>query len=1028
MKTATTRRLSLAALVAAGLFQLQMLRAQNTTTVRTVVGSQVREQTVSHRGTSPAPDTDGDGYDDDQERALGTDPTDTTSKGAAGPTLLSRMTTTSYSAGGIFPGPGLAGFQTGTTANYKRLVVRQTVTEEVPPDLPADAWTPSIDLGTRTFIADYDPNNPAGWRISGQRLRLENYPDPGLISTFDMTRNWHSPASPPSGAVSDTVLRRNDQYVAHPRHLESVDIIIRIEIEWTLSEPSSPVQVPPGLVSETGSWIAGPVRAWRAGSDERIVDYVVVMPAETTSVVRWLEVFTPDGGTPAQVIARAWTVGAGETKSPPFTLSCPADGQAEVLLTPGTLRVDTSRDGVIALPSDEGVPLDPPVSAAQPFRFWSNSDDDSEDVNGSDIPGEGSSDFSTGIAGPPGLGSNFGVDGNRDLIDWFPVFLDIKQLITVLPPSTTVKYKLKHEGNALSFVYTNLTRERASSYQRERHVTGFGFNLDRAPGEAQSTHITAAGAALNEEFLTRIRDENAGVILIEAGAATDKPLVLTVEYKDGTMLTELKLELKISPVEEMYRRLNLRAGNDAPRSGLSGLRQDDGLPTSMSEPANFPDDATADSWLIFVHGYNVSGAAARGWNSESFKRFYWSRNKGRFVGVSWFGNPYGAEDDKVADYHLAVMNAFVTAPILAAKISPLIGRKTIVAHSLGCGIVSSAIHDAGLSVNDFCMIDAAMSMEAYKGDTTADVEGMALPQWVDGEGSSTPNYPRGAWASEWHRLFENTPADQRNGVTWRGRLNGVVAVAHNFYSRTEDVLARLPGTPPDGILSILWSQPGMLKGRYAWTVQEKTKGRRMDINVLVGHVRAGSDYGGWGFNLTDPAVSTDPIYYWSDGSALGGCKRAPLSSFPDPTTSLGRELYRRAPLFDPGYGPTTGCTRWYDPTRDLRGPSWLPSLFNEATGSVTAGDPNKRNQLLAQAFPALTQPVGANYTPAFSSARNHNMPEELLGPAGWPSARGQELVGGTPMARWLHSDMREVAYLYTHPLFDQIVTISEETP
>jgi hypothetical protein len=106
----------------------------------------------------------------------------------------------------------------------------------------------------------------------------------------------------------------------------------------------------------------------------------------------------------------------------------------------------------------------------------------------------------------------------------------------------------------------------------------------------------------------------------------------------------------------------------------------------------------------------------------------------------------------------------------------------------------------------------------------------------------------------------------------------------------------------------------------------------------------------------------------------------------------------------------------------------LPELFDGATGSATAGDPNKRNQLLAQAFPALTQPAGANDTSAFSASRNHNMPEEFLSPAGWPSARGHEVVGGAPMARWLHSDMREVAYLYTHLLFDRIVTISEGTP
>jgi hypothetical protein len=742
--------------------------------------------------------------------------------------------------------------------------------------------------------------------------------------------------------------------------------------------------------------------------------------------IDYLPLPLPDGWTTDHMVA------PGETKAQVGYATHPTLGTSPFLAIPlnAALAVDANRDGTIKLPSEDASDA---TSVDKPFRFWLNDDDDSGDVDGKDIPGqprngpgEEGADYTT-TSPSADVEGNGAIDGTRDFIDFFPVFIELKQILAALPPTGTVKYKLKQADGAVNFVYTNQTRDHAFDFQRQKLTNGFGAALSQAPEWSQTQRVTRQGVELRGDFLNLIQTSNGGVLLIEGCAPTTAPLVLAVE-KDGTTIAEVKLELKIGPVEDMYRRLNLRTGGDAPSSGLSGLRQDDGLPTSMGEPSNFPDATGPDSWLVFVHGYNVSGAAARGWNSEAFKRFYWSHNKARFVGVSWFGNPYGAEEDKVADYHLAVMNAFVSAPALAAKINPLTGRKTIVGHSLGCGIVSSAIHDAGLVVNDFCMVDAAMSMEAYKSDTTADVEGMAIPPWVDGEASNTPNYPRGAWASEWHRLFENTPADQRNGVTWRGRLSGVVSVAHNFYSRTEDVLARLPGTPPDGILSILWSQPGMLSGRYAWTVQEKTKGRRMDINVLVGHVRAGSDYGGWGFNLTDPADPTDPVYYWADGSVLGGCKRAQLSSFPDPATSLGRELYKRAPLFDPGYGPETGCMRWYDPTRDLRGPSWLPDLFNEGTGSVTAGDPNKRNQLLAQAFPALTQPAGANYTPAFSAARNHNMPEELLGPAGWPAARGQEVVGGTPMARWLHSDMREVAYLYTHLLFDQIVTISGGTP
>src|SRR5690606_13758274 len=140
------------------------------------------------------------------------------------------------------------------------------------------------------------------------------------------------------------------------------------------------------------------------------------------------------------------------------------------------------------------------------------------------------------------------------------------------------------------------------------------------------------------------------------------PLVLSVEKSDGTVLTEVKLEIKISSVEDMYRRLNFRDSNGQPPPGLLGdlARRDNdpGLPTSMGEPANFPDSQTNGKWFVMVVGSNVGGQKMRGWQSEVFKRMWWSKSKARFVGVSWYGDAFDDNNDLVYNYHSSVRNAF----------------------------------------------------------------------------------------------------------------------------------------------------------------------------------------------------------------------------------------------------------------------------------------------------------------------------------------------------------------------------------
>lgn len=137
------------------------------------------------------------------------------------------------------------------------------------------------------------------------------------------------------------------------------------------------------------------------------------------------------------------------------------------------------------------------------------------------------------------------VNGTADLDDFYPVFLDLKQLLTVLPTTSGATYKLKQEENALNFVYTNLTRTTAFSYVSGALTTGFGPSFAQPAASATTQPITASGVDLfagSSSFLDAVQNHDGGVLLIEGRQLTDKPLVLSVE-KDGAVIAEVKLEL-----------------------------------------------------------------------------------------------------------------------------------------------------------------------------------------------------------------------------------------------------------------------------------------------------------------------------------------------------------------------------------------------------------------------------------------------------------------------------------------------------
>jgi len=668
------------------------------------------------------------------------------------------------------------------------------------------------------------------------------------------------------------------------------------------------------------------------------------------------------------------------------------------------MLVDANRDGVIDN-KDAGQ-----NSATQPFRFWVNDDDDpmGSDIGGIDIPQA----FS-----PDSTGETQGfVDGARDLVDFFPVFLNVNELLRFLPHDQvghTVKYKLKHADGAINFAYTGILQSQALDYQRQILSTGFGDSFSQSPKLAATHRITATGYDLSSTFLNGVRDSDWGVILLEGRDTTVTPLVLAIE-KDEATIVELKLSIRLRGVETMFRHLNLRDGTDMPQDLPVKVSKSGGagLPSQMGNPSAFPDSLSNGSWLVFVHGYNVGAQDSRGWESELFKRFYWSGNKARFIGVDWLGNPDG--EDIPADYHQAVMNALPTAGKLAGKLNALSGTKTIVGHSMGCMVAAYAISDFALQVNQACLLNAAVASECFDGSSAEDITYMAYPPWTKTDDSSTPNYPRELWASDWHKRFLSG-TDARQTLTWKDRYSNALPVVHNFFSSTEDVLGVRPGT----LLENLGTSTLGLFMPLAWQIQEKAKGNEV---ALFGASAAGSDYGGWGFNIHDGMSPLFPVWYVVREMDQGK-RRYMTPAEIAARTNDWLNGSRWNPLFNSGWGDYTigqPLQRHVDASKRT-GPDWIVDLYDPDLGIPIAADPLKRNQLLAEAIPALSPPAG-NQPILDAEGGNYAMPllfvtSETL----WP--REPDEFNNT---QWFHSDLRAVAYLHTFKLFDKIISISNQ--
>ena len=222
-------------------------------------------------------------------------------------------------------------------------------------------------------------------------------------------------------------------------------------------------------------------------------------------------------------------------------------------------------------------------------------------------------------------------------------------------------------------------------------------------------------------------------------------------------------------------------------------------------------------------------------------------------------------------------------------------------------------------------------------------------------------YTNACWTALWYQRFP--VGDARRSLTWRGRFVGVKSVAVNFYSSGDEVLELYTDAHNPSWYNG-FSPSGNWGERYSWHKQEIWKGRKS----LLGFMGT-TEWSGWGFKKNALGIK---VWSAADANAV-----TDISVFATNT------------VFNP-----------------------YPASITNAVARRLETDFH-----LAQGIPALSPPTGRmDLSDVNVTSFDINTPQFMAN--NWPRPNDGQLGG-----RFLHSDIKNVAYFFVHPVFRKIVEV-----
>ncbi len=627
--------------------------------------------------------------------------------------------------------------------------------------------------------------------------------------------------------------------------------------------------------------------------------------------------------------------------------------QAKIAVVRARILADLNRDGAI----DEA-----DATLPGPLRMWVNDDADTGAIASrtSDIPGRGESSWNTTQCNY----KNGTVNGIGDLEDLFPVWLDISgaiQALRRLDPTARVTVCFPDWNAPVNMAATTLTTSTAGDHLRDV-ATAQSLSARRLHRLSSCNRFLAP-----QDIAVLEAHPEKGVFLLEGRESADDSFRVELLLGQQSALT-LELPVMISKVEDFYRWINLRhvTGDDESRE------------TDISEPPALPDDKTDRKNVVFLHGFNVNESEARGWNAEMFKRLWQSGCNSKYYAVAWCGDvgwPNGVH------YHEDVEKAFGTAAALATAMQSLTGDITVLAHSLGNMVVSSAIQDHGFRPARYFMFNAAVPVEAFDEsawDDTALYNPMVHQEWI--------GFPSRTWAAKWHELFSG--GDLRKSLTWKNRFELVPTLAelHNYYSSGDEVLCLYAESNNVGAIPLGAFSGGAARS-HSWQKQERFKGRASDFLSGLG----GTSDMGWGFSQ---------MGVWSQGiSPMYNALYVGNQFVMDHARTNAYSLAQANAASD---------------AQLVSDPVFMHILtLGVPTSTMSQAE---RDVCLARGIPALSGPAGSQSLSdsPLGNERDLNTIASMANNPFWPR-RGEDKWKG-----WRHSDIKDVAFPFMSQVFISI--------
>ena len=623
---------------------------------------------------------------------------------------------------------------------------------------------------------------------------------------------------------------------------------------------------------------------------------------------------------------------------------------------------DYDRDGNINIQDESKYDL------RLPLRFWVNDDEDEDSTDGKyaespevDIPGAKFGWLEFDGRDPDWHDSN--VNGYRDLIDFTPVFMDVS-MIQILPERirNNLKFKLRHDAGVKA-VWSSISKDSVALFQTGI-VNNCGNNLDECSYMAKTVEVGQKGVYVPKALadLMRTPPTDKGVVFIEGCKAADTSLKLDIYYNDQKVTTG-ELPLHLSSVEDMYWFYSVR---DAVKS------QEHPLPEQYT-PTNLSEFLT-DKTVFFTHGFNVNEDAARAWGAEVFKRLWQSGSNAKFKMVTWAGDyhwTFGVFNG--LHYQHDVYHALQSGDMykrLVEREAPLSSHRILMAQSLGNMMTCEALRQ-GLVATQYFMFNAAVASEAVDGifqnDSVTTKAKYVPSDWND--------YHECSWAANWHKWFKRDPSDSRGKMGWpdyfKMALSNVVNV-YNYYSTGDPVFMEDTSIPsvltgvfhwPTLQLSWPFIDLNITVEAHCWQKQETHKG----VEPIAGTLN-----GGWGF------------YWWMESN--GGDEYPVRYSAATTSVMVANGSITNNPVF---YYPGTQMDNRNATQDDI----WYA---------------------LAKYVPAVSSPVGGNSTTP-AQLENHDLNDASYR-NGW--GRSHKIY----LDNWFHSDMKDMAYFYVYPLYDELKT------